>query len=441
MMKIGNMIKSTASYLVFLIRTKGFFGIFARLVMLVRRFDFSGLKSRRSLEKIARIGDLYKYNPSVFVPAIIVRKHFKLIKTLANQNIDLAIHGLHHKNYRSLTLREQEDEIEQAKKIFEDLKIPFSGFRTPYLSSNRDTIKAVQNAEFSWESSETYLWNGFDKYRHRHFHDRAIRILYDSADAEKSLVRPQIVGNVVRLPISLPDDEILVDRYAYRNSQIIENIWYESLLKAHAKGDLFMLQLHPERFPICGESMHGLLKKVQALKPPVWIASAVEIAKWWKEKSRFSFHFSKLGNGYLVHCQATKRATIVGKNLDSKKQKDAFGGRYRMLSEENIFIRSFGKKPCVGIHPKCSKGLETFLSNEGFPFEITKERDAVSVFFDEYPVFNNSSQLDVIKKIEDCSTPIIRFWIWPSGNKSAFTTTHDLDCMTLLDFLVRPIEA
>jgi len=425
----------------FTLQTKGVVGFILRLGMLIRRFDFSGNKMKEVVRQIKHLGKKYKYRPAMFVPGVVLKRHHKLLNHSSHANLEFAIHGYTHKNFKPLGLDEQISEIRRAKDIFEQLQIHAYGFRAPYLSWNGHTGQAVQSSDLLWESNETFIWNGFEKSRPsklRHFAEKGIHVLYDPLDGHKSVVIPRLQGDIVRIPVALPDDEILIDRLGITDSKKIGQVWGKILESTHQRGDIFVLQLHPERFSICREAMEALLDSALNSERDIWVTGMKEVAEWWKEKSQFEFKFEAVPReGFQVHCRCTDRAVILGRNLPAEASQPVFYRDYRVIKEREFLAKSEGLKPCIGVHPQCSEMLLRFLADEGFPYEVSDNETGYSLFVKEHETFGRENELDLLRRIEESLNPIVRYWLWPDGKRSAFVTSHDLDCVTLTDFLFR----
>jgi len=54
--------------------------------------------------------------------------------------------------------------------------------------------------------------------------------------------------------------------------------------------------------------------------------------------------------------------------------------------------------------------------------------------------FSEDDKLDLVNRIEESDAPLVRLWRWPSGARCALSVTGDVDSMTLIDFLRRPLE-
>ena len=434
-------VRKLCEHLAFTLKTKGVVGFILRIGMLIRRFDFSGNKMKASVHQIKQLGKKYKYRPAMIVPGVVLKRHHRLLNHSSHIDLEFAIHGYTHRNFKPLGLDEQISEIQKAKSVFENLQIRAYGFRAPYLSWNGQTGEAVQRSNLLWESDETFIWNGFKKsglFKLRHSMEKGIDVLYSPLDGRKSVVIPRLQGDIVRIPIALPDDEILIDRLGIRDSNRIGQLWSEILESTHQCGHIFVLQLHPERFATCRKPMEMLLDKALNSKGDVWVTGMKEVAEWWKEKSRFEFTFESVPHrGYRVHCKCTERAMILARNLNGSALQVPFYRDYYKIGEREFLVKSEDLKPCIGVHSQCSQELLKFLGDEGFPYEVSDNSAGYSLFLKDYETFGRKNELDLLRRIEESPNPIVRYWLWPDGRKSAFATSHDLDCVTLTDFVFR----
>ena len=83
----------------------------------------------------------------------------------------------------------------------------------------------------------------------------------------------------MRIPYCLPDDEAFVDRFQTSAARMTE-IWSKILQDTYARGELFTLQLHPERIDFFREALRSLLRDARSRERGVWIATLDEIARW-----------------------------------------------------------------------------------------------------------------------------------------------------------------
>ena len=105
------------------------------------------------------------------------------------------------------------DHLGKAIRLFRKHSIPFTGFRAPYLHWNEDTMAAVETYEFRYSSNEVVLWDVVDleslKPSQRVGWVKA-KAFYRPRDACDTFVLPFRRRGFVEIPVSLPDDEILL---------------------------------------------------------------------------------------------------------------------------------------------------------------------------------------------------------------------------------------
>ncbi|MCK4306796.1 polysaccharide deacetylase family protein [candidate division WOR-3 bacterium] len=227
---------------------------------------------------------------SLPVTAIILERHPEIIRNLQDKGVELAVHGYVHTDYTELSREKQLEHFEHAIKIFKKQGIRFRGFRAPYVKWNEDTMAAIHELGFLWESSKTVMWNVLDDYeaslpkKNWEAYKKVLK-LYNPVDAFAHPVLPEIKGNFVEIPLSLPDDEMLVDRLHLPQEKIKE-VWQKILSLTYERGELFTLQVHPERFPFLREEIKSVIEQARMYNPKIWIASLDEIARWWGKKEK-----------------------------------------------------------------------------------------------------------------------------------------------------------
>jgi hypothetical protein len=161
------------------------------------------------------------------------------------------------------------------------------GFRAPYLRWNDDLLAALAAAGLIYDSSQPILWPVVDTAALSPEQRQALDTLlaFDRpASAETTSALPFWVGDLLELPVSFPDDEMLVERLRLRDAGAIAQHWIAAFDQCHARGEMFVLQLHPERFPLCAAALERLLDHVTQLGPAVWRASLGDVAAWWRQQ-------------------------------------------------------------------------------------------------------------------------------------------------------------
>ena len=77
----------------------------------------------------------------------------------------------------------------------------------------------------------------------------------------------------IEIPVSIPDDEAMVERLGITQGKDISAIWGDILQKTYDRGDLLTLQLHPERISLCETALNDTVKQSRRFDPPVWVAT------------------------------------------------------------------------------------------------------------------------------------------------------------------------
>jgi hypothetical protein len=430
-------------YTGFVLTSKGIVGTVLRLGMVACRFDLSGRRMTNAVTRIARLGKASGYKPAIAVPAIVLRRHSPILDHLRTMGIEIAIHGYTHRNFKTLSLERQTEEIRKAQAVFAGFNVPVYGFRAPYLSGTDLTSKAVEAAGLHWESDLGVKWSwpaSAQAPMLRHGMVKAIHGLYPLPDAGPDVTIPRLRGKVVSIPLVLPDDEILVDRFGITDATAIGQIWGRILESTHIRGGGFVLQLHPERFAICEKAMETLLRDWVRPKRDIWITSMHEIAVWWKQRHAFGFEFERgSGSSWRVSCRCNERAVILGRNLRSSVPQTPRGDGYSILHRPRFEIQTDGNKPCVGVHPSLPPAIRGLLSDAGYAHEVSESPSGYAYFLEEGGFRDVADEAEVLRKIEESRCPLVRYANWPAGKRSAFTSSHDLDCCTLVDFLWRAL--
>ncbi|HSQ18462.1 MAG TPA: polysaccharide deacetylase family protein, partial [Anaerolineales bacterium] len=258
---------------------KGFLPMLARGRVIASRYGLTPGKMEAALATLTDTLGQYACSATLPVTASALLSNPTAIKKNSLQGMELAIHGLHHLDYSKLSLEHQLKHLNRAREIFQRLGTPVAGFRCPYLRWNGDTLTALKEAGFAYDSSQALSWDvvdglSTDAYR------RALDF-YGAQSVNKYPALPSWSDNLVRIPYSLPDDEALVDRLHITDADLMADIWLAMLDRAYHAGELFTLGLHPERAAVCQAALRAVLVKARSLSPSVWVARLDEIAVWF----------------------------------------------------------------------------------------------------------------------------------------------------------------
>jgi len=427
------------------IKTKGLLGAFARSKQIIQRFGFTSKKIEQCLDTFIEMTEGYGYKPTLCITAILLNRYPELIKKLNNKKMELAFHGYYHTDYRLLPEEVIATHFTKAKEIFERSETPIFGFRFPYLSWDDHVLQSVKKEDFLWSSNQIICWDVLDKNRilkerWENF-QRVIKRLYiKTRDSITYPSLPRDENGLIEIPISVPDDEIIIDRLGITDREEIHKIWQKMLEMSHQRGELFTLQTHHERMFIYKEALQSLLEDVKNLGPNIWVAPLKDIAQWWKEKKGFSFHITEHEKGnYHIEAHCSDRATILVKKPAPGNPSGSLFDHYAVLQEKN-FNCTCNKKPIIGVSDSCHPKLTNFLREEGFVVESGSSKDDYALFLNNCDNFCAGNERELIDTIECTPFPLIRFWRWPDNARSAFAITGDIDCITIFDFVRRYVQ-
>src|SRR5581483_12037355 len=102
----------------FSIKTKGAHNFVRRLWTVFARFGFSERPNSRALHALLKTLQPYHTGPTFFIPAVVLKRHPKLISEIARQGAEIGIHGYVHNDYRTLSAQQQYIQTQQAIEIF-----------------------------------------------------------------------------------------------------------------------------------------------------------------------------------------------------------------------------------------------------------------------------------------------------------------------------------
>jgi hypothetical protein len=80
------------------------------------------------------------------------------------------------------------------------------------------------------------------------------------------------------------------------------------------------------------------------------------------------------------------------------------------------------------------KEVVSFLHNQGYVLDTGETATRCGTYIDAATLARLTSEAALIDYIEAATSPLVRYWRWPGGAKSAMCITGDLDALTLLDY-------
>ena len=419
----------------FSMRHRGAGGLAARAGSIVSRFGLTADPMERRLRFFDELTGEFGVRPTWAITARILARNAEACRRFSERGVELAVHGLVHDDHSLRSLDEQRESIGRAAALFEAAGVPFTGFRGPFLRGNEATDQAVRELGFVYHSTTPVVFDtvapalGDDAeaaYR------RALRHLYSARTAERVLVRPRVVDGVVHLPVALPDDEILVDRLRM-DARAMADTWSATLDATWRRGELFTLQLHPERIYECAPALRALLAEARSRRPAVWIAPLQKIAAWWRRRGQTRLAVESDGCGaHRVRLDGDPEATLLVRNhpeVDSLP----WHGADRVARGRRFELRG-ARKPVVGVSPRTPASVLALLAEEGYPVQRGDDPAHFGAWVDAPGSWDERMVLDAV---EAAPGPLVRLARWPAGARSALAVTGDIDCMTLQDFALR----
>ena len=441
--KLDDSMMVNMSQIPFLSKSRGIRNLISRMTTVISRFGISPRKYEDLLREFGAITSDLGCVPTFPITAVTLKRHPEVVRQLCQQGIEFAVHGYIHTDYGVLTLEEQLRHFKKAIKTFDKCSVPYTGFRAPFVRVNNETFMALSEVGFSYDSSYVVHWDVLNAMK---YSDRAWleyeRILdfYTSRKTQDCLVLPVSLDGFVEIPVSMPDDEIMIERLGITDKEEIAGIWLDILERSYNSGELFTLQLHPERIEICKSALERVVQRVRQFSPAVWLASLKEIAAWWKERERFTFEIISLGDEeFHIKTDCTSRATVLCKNCKVNSSVDDWFDGYQLVASRDFILNS-PVRPVIGVEENAPAAVVDFLRREGYLFEINSKPETYGIYLDNLESFTEADEKALSLKIDRSNAPIVRYWRWPYDCRSALSVTGDIDSITLVDFAFRILE-
>ncbi len=436
----------------FSIKTKGIHNFARRLKTVFTRFGFTETKTQRALSTVVDALRTYHAEPTFFIPAVVLGRHPALMAKIGDSGAEIGIHGYVHNDYRALSAAEQHKQTEKAISVFNDTHTPFQGFRNPYLGWTAASLQVFTQLGFTYDSNDAVIHDVVDLEKFspllRSGYEKSLA-LFQAIAPSAYAVRPYFAGKLLRIPTSIPDDEMLFDRLRITDPQQVGRIWSSVMQRVYDLGGVYTLNLHPERAVLCKQALKALLSFAHEQPLPVWITSLKDVASWWKERSQFRLTLTPLApEHWQVEAICTQRATLLVRGLVVEDQSVVpwFKGNSQVLSHH--FTVKASRCPCIGLSTQTSQEVEDFLCEQGYPCVRCSPQDAQKyAYYLDMPEGLGTTReeqiqrkSELVQSIEELDAPLIYFGVWPDGSRAALSITGDIDSVTIQDFFLRIIE-
>lgn len=436
----------------FSIRTKGLHNFVRRLWTVFTRFGISEAKTQKALHTI--YGCLQQYNaaPTFFIPAVVLDRHPRLITEIAHAGAEIGIHGYVHNDYRTLNKDDQYRQTKQAISVFQRTQIPFQGFRNPYLGWTEDSLDVFTELGFTYESNEAVIHDVIDL---DHFPpllrsglEKSLA-LFQAIPCNLYTLRPHFEGPLLRIPISIPDDEMIFDRLRITDAEKVGDIWSRIMQRVYDLGGLYVLNLHPERGILCKQALDKLLSYASNQALPIWVTCLKDIAQWWKERSRFRLNITQLASDrWRVEATCSSRATLLARHLIVEDQPATPWSGTEVQVHAHYCTVNAPRCPCIGLSPHTPQQVLDFLLEQGYPaVRCSQEEGRMYAFYLHLPEGLGTTREEqveqrsaLVQQIEQLDTPFLHFGCWPNGSRAALAASGDIDSVTVQDFFLRMLE-
>ena len=413
------------------VRTKGLVRTAERSGQIVRRFAFGRKRFEAMTATLERDVPYQSVKITFCVTASLLERHADLIRRLHTLGHEFAAHGYFHIDLAKKTRAEQDQILTDSCRAFQDSGLPVFGFRCPYLSYNQNTVDALKASPFLYTSNDVMLWDDTVASRgHRVAFLKRLWNLYHIVPAEHMPARPRMNDRLVEIPLTGPDDEMLFERCHVRDPHTLTRVWSDVLDRCHARGDLFHLLFHPERFRYLGRAISGLILKARANPEPVWFCSLADLARWWQARDNARWVFERGASGeYQAWIRLPRGGTVLRHQSEARP--------IAKRGDSTAFDGGRSQKQMIGLSARCDRRVADFLTEEGFAVERSDQPEFYSFYLDGYETFDDSDKIPVLEQIDKCPQPVLRLWRWPFHARSAFTISSDVDSISLGDFVQR----
>lgn len=438
--------------LAYSVKTKGVRNFSRRLWTVFTRFGLSEARTRRALRTLAEVMRKHGSAPTFFIPAVVLRRHPALIHSVAREGAEIGIHGYVHNDYRLLNAAEQRTQTAQAAETFRQARIRFQGFRNPYLGWTDESVGVFVDLGLAYDSNEAVAHDVVDLTTFPPTIGASYAkslALFQALPCTAATLRPHFEGSLVRLPTSIPDDEMLFDRLRITDAQAIGCIWSSVLQRVYDIGGLFVLNLHPERGVLCREALEHLLASARGQPLPVWLASLEEVAAWWREHYAFQLSLTPRGMGqWLIESAGSARATLLARHATFEDGQVAhwFGADVRL--EGRSWVMRAVRCPCVALSPETAEEVGDFLREQGYPTvrASAEDRSRYALYVDLPEGLGDTrtarwqQRSELLERLEHLEASLLHFAPWPGGARAALSISGDIDSVTIQDFFLRVLE-
>jgi peptidoglycan/xylan/chitin deacetylase (PgdA/CDA1 family) len=408
-----------------------------RTIRIMKRYDLFPTRAmdriRGCVKALSTLGCL----PTFPTPGIIVQRYPKYFRELQENGVEIAVHGFQHVDLKTYSKDEAHNQLVRAITAFHQNQIEVHGFRCPYLGFKEDMLNAIPKGLFEYSSNKSLDWNVLTRVDHCQNNPifKTLSDFYRALPASEYLSVPWTYPNLLEIPISMPDDLQLLDGLNYSPDEI-SAVWIKLLNITYDRGELFNLIFHPELAGVIEPAFHDVLVEARSRNPKVWIARLCDISNWWSDKDKFKTNIRKSPTGSVIEFACSKRTSILVKNLDINCSGQNWDGNYKLFTGSLLEING-NYLPLIGVSADAPESTICFLRDQGYIVDLSDEPHSCSIYLSKSTIEEFQNNVKLLSFIEEQNVPLVRYWRWPDGARSAMSVTGDLDALSLMDYFSR----
>ncbi|MEN6571509.1 MAG: polysaccharide deacetylase family protein [Anaerolineaceae bacterium] len=415
---------------------RGLAFVFKRAKRLTARYSMTPHKAIMRISRCVEELSAQGCSPTFFVPAVVVGRNLQFLKVLQDCGCEIGVHGFQHVDLTSYPPAKSSEKLQRAAEFLLMNGFKMEGFRCPYLSSSEALIRQLPPRLFNYSSNRAIAW-------HTDGHGEAQeRILYSTIErfyhplAPNAHMRlPWLQDGMVEIPVCVPDDMQLYDGLNF-SGEDISAAWVNLLKETHRRGELFNLMFHPELSEFFEAPFLEVLHAARLLDGRVWVTRLQDVGRWWRKMSRFGVSFIKNGGTWHLQLSCDPQATILIRGLDLEVRSQHWDGRYQRLPAPDVQVHG-GLLPFIGLAEDVPEWAGESLQRMGYIVLNGEEgRDCCTIIDREF-FTDLDNEVALNRKIEQLEIPLIRYWPWPDGARSALCLSGDLDALSLMDYSTR----
>ncbi len=409
-----------------------------RLSNLLQRYGLTTAKARNRVIDCILLLRRYGCAPTFPTPGRVVERNPDFCHAIQQMGAELAVHGYDHIDFHRLSQAEVRWQFDRAIAAYQQAGVQVVGFRCPYLSYSDRLLDALPAGQLHYSSNTAVRWDEINS--NGHTKPTAIYTnlteFYAGTSATEALSVPHTLPtSLIEIPVSLPDDMQIYDGlHAGRKGLALA--WLDILHQSYRRGEMFTLLFHPELYYLCALAFERLLIETRSVRPGIWVARLSDIAAWWHEKADFRVAMTHHAEQLELHFTCSERATILARHLPLTETTQHWRDAYQQVLSHRVCVPA-APLPLLGVADDVPAATAAMLAEQGYLIQRGAAAAECATYIDADLVQRLATPVALIAYIEHLTTPLIRYWRWPSGYASVLSFSGDLDALSLMDYAAR----